>query len=78
MEIDAGQREGLTTSEREELQRLRRENQSWPTRAGLRTAIFEYIEAFYNRRRRHSALGYLSPAEFDRSWRSRAKTAESA
>lgn len=47
----------------------------WPTRAGLKTAIFEYIEAFYNRRRRHSALGYLSPAEFDRSSRSRAKTA---
>jgi transposase InsO family protein len=30
-----------------------------------RTAIFEYIEGFYNTRRRHSALGYLSPAEFE-------------
>ena len=38
------------------------DRQPWPTRAGLRTAIFEYIEAFYNRRRRHSTLGYLSPA----------------
>jgi transposase InsO family protein len=27
--------------------------------------IFEYIEAFYNRKRRHSALGYLSPAEYE-------------
>jgi transposase InsO family protein len=30
-----------------------------------RTDIFEYIEAFYNRKRRHSALGYLSPAEYE-------------
>jgi putative transposase len=38
---------------------------SWPTRQAARTAIFEYIEGFYNPRRRHSALGYLSPAEFE-------------
>jgi putative transposase len=38
---------------------------SWPTRQAVRTAIFEYIEGFYNTRRRHSALGYLSPAEFE-------------
>jgi transposase InsO family protein len=38
---------------------------SWPTRLVARTAIFEYIEGFYNTRRRHSALGYLSPAEFE-------------
>jgi putative transposase len=37
----------------------------WPTRQDARTAIFEYIEGFYNARRRHSALGYLSPAEFE-------------
>ncbi len=36
---------------------------SWPNRQSARTAIFEYIEAFYNTRRRHSALGHLSPAE---------------
>ena len=38
---------------------------TWPTRQAARTAIFEYIEGFYNPRRRHSALGYLSPAEFE-------------
>jgi len=38
----------------------------WQTRAEARTAIFEYLEMFYNRRRRHSSLGYLSPVEFER------------
>jgi putative transposase len=38
---------------------------SWPTKAEARLAVFEYIEAFYNRRRRHSTLGYLSPAQFE-------------
>ena len=38
---------------------------SWPTRQVVRTAIFEYIEGFYNTRRRHSALGHLSPAEYE-------------
>jgi putative transposase len=35
------------------------------TRAEARTAIFEYIEVFYNRQRRHSHLGYQAPAEFE-------------
>ncbi len=43
---------------------------SWRTRADARLAVFDYIEAFYNPRRRHSALGYLSPAEFERRYRS--------
>ncbi|HEY5257885.1 MAG TPA: IS3 family transposase, partial [Candidatus Baltobacteraceae bacterium] len=30
-----------------------------------RSAIFQYIEAWYNIRRRHSTLGYLSPVEFE-------------
>jgi putative transposase len=38
---------------------------TWPTRQAARTAIFEYIEGCYNPRRRHSALGYLSPAEYE-------------
>jgi putative transposase len=37
----------------------------WPTRYAARRAIFEWIEVFYNRQRRHSALGYLSPAAFE-------------
>jgi hypothetical protein len=40
--------------------------QSWPTRAEARAAIFEYIEGWYNPRRRHSTLDYLSPTEFER------------
>jgi transposase InsO family protein len=37
----------------------------WPTLARLRTATFDYIEVFYNRRRRHSALGQVSPARYE-------------
>ena len=40
--------------------------QPWPTRRDLGSAVFEYIEAFYNRQRRHSTLGYLSPEEYER------------
>lgn len=35
------------------------------TREGARQIVFDYIEVFYNRQRRHSTLGYLSPAEFE-------------
>ncbi len=38
---------------------------SWPTRRELGAAVFEYIEAFYNRDRRHSTLGMRSPAEYE-------------
>ena len=37
----------------------------WATRAEARAAIFEYIEAWYNRRRRHSTIGYVSPVAFE-------------
>ena len=40
--------------------------QSFRTREEARLAIFEYIEVFYNLKRRHSYLGYMSPAEFER------------
>ena len=38
---------------------------AWPTREGLRRAVFEYIEGWYNTRRLHSTLGYLSPAQYE-------------
>ncbi len=38
---------------------------AWPTRAGLRRAVFDYIEGWYNTRRLHSSLGYRSPAEYE-------------
>lgn len=44
------------------------DRQPWPSRCTLRTAIFEYIEVFYNRRRRHSTLGQLNPTEFEQNW----------
>jgi transposase InsO family protein len=40
---------------------------SWPTKTEARTAVFDYIEAFYNRRRRHSTLGMLSPVAFEQA-----------
>ena len=38
---------------------------SWPTRRELIGEVFDYVETFYNRRRRHSTLGMLSPAQFE-------------
>ena len=37
----------------------------WPTRQGLRTAVFDFIEIFYNRQRRHSTLDYHTPASYE-------------
>ena len=39
--------------------------QPWPTHTAARQAIFEYIEGWYNTRRRHSSLGYQSPAAYE-------------
>ncbi|MEM9114350.1 MAG: IS3 family transposase [Myxococcota bacterium] len=41
------------------------DRRKWNTRHNLMNAIFEYIEIFYNRKRRHSALGMLSPVEYE-------------
>ena len=41
------------------------ERRSFRSHAEARMAIFEFVEGFYNRRRRHSVLGYQSPAAFE-------------
>ena len=38
------------------------------THAQARAALFEYLEVFYNRVRRHSSLGFVSPSEFERAY----------
>jgi transposase InsO family protein len=43
---------------------------NYATRDIARSSLFDYIETFYNSRRRHSALGYLSPAHFERRFSS--------
>jgi len=43
------------------------DRQVWTTRIELSNAMFDYIEVFYNRRRRHSKLGYASPIEYERA-----------
>lgn len=40
-------------------------HERYATRATARQSLFEYIEVFYNRKRRHSALGYVSPHEYE-------------
>jgi putative transposase len=47
------------------LKRERLNRRSWPTRREARSAIFEYIEGWYNPRRLHSTLGYLSPDNYE-------------
>jgi putative transposase len=39
--------------------------QRWRTRLELTNALFEYLEIFHNRRRRHSSLGMLTPSEYE-------------
>ncbi len=43
-------------------------HEDYETRAEARQDLFEYIEMFYNRKRRHSALGYCSPAQHYAAW----------
>jgi len=49
----------------ETLKRELVDDQVYDTRELARRAIFKYIEVYYNRRRRHSTLGYLTPVEAD-------------
>jgi putative transposase len=43
-------------------------HEDYATRQEAKQDVFEYIEVFYNRRRRHSALGYRSPAQHYDAW----------
>lgn len=42
-------------------------HEDYATRVEAKASIFEYIEVFYNRVRRHSTLGYVAPAEFEQT-----------
>lgn len=42
------------------------EHQKYKTRAEARQSLFEYLEVFYNRQRKHSSLGYVSPATYEK------------
>jgi putative transposase len=42
--------------------------ENYVTREQARQSIFEYVEIFYNRQRRHSTMDYLSPMAFERRW----------
>ncbi len=53
----------FATVECELLQRV-----EFATRAEAELEIFRFVEGFYNRKRRHSGLGYLSPVEFEQAW----------
>jgi putative transposase len=43
------------------------DRKKWKTRTELANAIFDYIEIFHNRQRRHSSLGWLTPSEFEKT-----------
>jgi putative transposase len=45
----------------------------YKTREDAKKSIFEYIEVFYNRKRRHSTLGYESPLMFEKKWQEQLK-----
>ena len=51
---------------------------TFETREQAQIEIFEYIESFYNRLRRHSALGYLSPVNFEEKMLKKAGDEEAA
>ena len=50
------------------------DRRAWSTHLELATALFEYLEIFHNRQRRHSSLGMLTPFEFEARQRATATT----
>jgi putative transposase len=61
--LDNAISESFVASLKTELIRGRR----FPGREAAKVAIFDYIESFYNRVRRHSSLGYLSPSDYEQA-----------
>jgi putative transposase len=49
------------------LKKERVHHEDYHPRAQARASLLEYLQAFYNPRRRHSSLGYLSPAEYEQA-----------
>ena len=49
------------------LKKERVHHEKYTSREDAKASIFEYVEVFYNRIRRHSSLGFLSPEEFERT-----------
>ncbi len=44
-------------------------SEHFPSQGDAKAQLFDYIEVFYNQQRRHSSLGYLSPAQYERAAR---------
>ncbi len=59
--LDNAVAEAFFATLKKELTRRR----AWPTRRELQSAVFAWIEGWYNRRRLHSTLDYLSPADYE-------------
>lgn len=51
-------------------------DEDYQTRTQAKASIFEYIEVFYNRQRRHSTLGYQSPQQYEEQWAQRQAASE--
>ena len=68
----AGQTEGKQSQHETEFTERTIHNYGvrFATRAEMKAEVFEYIEAFYNRKRLHSTLGYRSPTQFLQDWMS--------
>jgi len=57
------------------MQRELLDTRIWESPEELGSAIFEWIEAWYNPRRRHTAIGMLSPIDYEHRWQQQAATA---
>ena len=53
------------------LKRERLRRRTYPTKEAARAEVFDYIEMFYNPKRRHGSTGNLSPVEFERRYAQR-------